>query len=299
MDFSNLIDEFQTHLIKQGKQKSTVESYVRDAKGFLNFTTKVNLAINAIEPQTLVSYQAFLQKSGKINSIRRTLIGVRQFFRFYAKKNKLKSNPLEEVPIPSRSEQLHPVLKTDEVSKILGFTETGPCLVKSWRDGSIIALLAYEGIKVSELIELTWSDFILNKELGSLRVVGNRARIIQLRPDTARRIHTYQKHLLAHFPKNLYTHLHTYMFIAYKGRDLSKPEPQITRHGLKFMIYDLGNSINKPKINSEMLRHHAIGYHLLLGRTPEEIMQHFGLKRAGNIGKHAQLIQQKLPIFCP
>ena len=52
------------------------------------------------------------------------------------------------------------------------------------------------------------------------------------------------------------------------------------------MLYELGSQAQIKKLNSELLRHYAIHYHILLGRTPEEIMKHFGLKRLGNIAKH-------------
>jgi hypothetical protein len=60
----------------------------------------------------------------------------------------------------------------------------------------------------------------------------------------------------------------------------------MTRHGLKFILYELGDKAGLSKLNTEQLRHFAVTYLIGLGRTPEEIMAHLGLRRIGNIAKH-------------
>ena len=63
----------------------------------------------------------------------------------------------------------------------------------------------------------------------------------------------------------------------------------MTRHGLKFVMYELGDKIGVSALNSELLRHHAIRHQLALGKTPEELMGHLGLRRLGNIARHNAL----------
>ena len=48
------------------------------------------------------------------------------------------------------------------------------------------------------------------------------------------------------------------------------------------------------KLNTELLRHYAINFHLELGKSPEDVMEHFGLKQLGNIGKHARKMPKEL-----
>jgi hypothetical protein len=60
----------------------------------------------------------------------------------------------------------------------------------------------------------------------------------------------------------------------------------MTRHGLKFVMYELGEKIGISKLNSELLRHHAIRHQLASGKSPEDLMGHLGLRRLGNIARH-------------
>ena len=76
------------------------------------------------------------------------------------------------------------------------------------------------------------------------------------------------------------------MFIAFKGRDASFPLPNMTRHGLKFIIYELGEKIGMASLNTEQLRHFAVSHLISLGYAPDQIMAHLGLRRLGNIAKH-------------
>ena len=76
------------------------------------------------------------------------------------------------------------------------------------------------------------------------------------------------------------------MFCAFKGRDSALQLPSMTRHGLKFALYEIGDKVGIDKLNSETLRHHAVCYLLEKGKTTAEIMEHLGLKRPGNIAKH-------------
>jgi hypothetical protein len=60
----------------------------------------------------------------------------------------------------------------------------------------------------------------------------------------------------------------------------------MTRHGLKFILYELGDKAGLAKLNTEQLRHFAVSYLIAEGRTAEEIMLHLGLRRLGNVAKH-------------
>ncbi len=61
-----------------------------------------------LNQKTLIAYSKHLSENNaeKINSVRRTIIGVRQFYRFLEDEKILQQSPFEEVPIPERSEKL-------------------------------------------------------------------------------------------------------------------------------------------------------------------------------------------------
>ena len=78
------VERFADNLRQRGKQPATVESYCRDAQRFLEYIGKFKLAGEKVEPETLLAYQEFLKTDceERDNSVRRTVIGIRQFYRF-------------------------------------------------------------------------------------------------------------------------------------------------------------------------------------------------------------------------
>ncbi|MFK7825025.1 MAG: tyrosine-type recombinase/integrase [Oligoflexales bacterium] len=288
MDSSeSTLEEFSSYLKSKGKQLATIESYSRDAKSFLKFLGTHRITFINLEPASLISYQQHLwHQNVKINSIRRAMIGIKQFIRFLLEEKDLGTNPFEDIPLPARDEELRGEVEHIDILNLIAIANSQTSQLKSKRDAALLSLLSFEGLKLSEIINLTWNDFLANQGLASLRIVGNRSRILGTCSESTKWLCSYQSQLKACFPANSFPHLYKRMFIAFKGRDSENPEEKISRHGLKFMLYELGDLAQIKKLNSELLRHYAIHYQILLGRTPEEIMKHFGLRRLGNIAKH-------------
>ncbi len=289
---TELVEKFADALRAKGKLPATVESYCRDAKEFLSYLERNRLPKSQVEPQTLVSYQAHLSTDGEDheNSVRRKVIGVRQFFRFLTDTRTIQSTPFDDVPIPSRLEQLPQGLEEKQILRLMGACQS-PSQLKESRDSAILGLLAYEGLKANELIELTWVDFIHAGSEGSLRIRGQRNRSIVLQAESLQRLALYKERFEGLIPAAKKAECS--MFIAFKGKDGASLMPTMTRHGLKFMLYELGEKTGIAHLNTELLRHHAVSFQLGLGRSPEEIMHHFGLRRMGNIAKHAATLPRK------
>src|SRR4051794_30178935 len=115
------VEKFAENLRHRGKQPSTVESYCRDAQRFLDYLTYNRLAPTAVEAQTLLSYREHLFENAheKTNSVRRSIIGVRQFYRFLTEQNHLRETPFEGVPIPERRDVLPATLLRTDIEKII------------------------------------------------------------------------------------------------------------------------------------------------------------------------------------
>lgn len=290
------IDRFAKNLSMRGKLPATVESYCRDARGFMEYIGQHSLAVQHLTPETLVTYQDFLiEKKETGNSVRRTVIGVRQFFRFLSEQRVIDSSPFDAVMIPERNDQLPLDLKKADIDRLIELVSRDPDTFKAMRDAAIICLLAYEGIKATELIGLRWRDY-LGSDVGkaaSLRINGSRGRNIELSPETVAVMMQYRERYKAVEHPILRTAQDPKMFIAFKGRDAAMPIPHMTRHGLKFIIYELGKLAGINQLNSELLRHYAVSHQLGLGRSPEQIMLNLGLRTAGNVAKHAAKLRRQ------
>ncbi len=275
------IDAFAGHLKELGKSASTIESYTRDARRFHKYLT-VNRSSD-IDARHLIAYQEYLRsKNEKENSIRRSVIGIRQFFRYLSEASPVHmDSPFDEIPIPTRLDS-HPLYLVEEnIEDLFQACDQNGSPLKTSRDRAILALLAFEGMKASELIGCDWSYFLTRRDgKGSLHVRGERNRTIELHEETTHYLLDYRKHCEALAPG-----FRKKMFISFKGRDAALPLPTMSRHGLKFMLSELAHTTKLRKLNSELLRYFAISRLSKAGRTNAEIMAHLGLKRLGNIAK--------------
>ncbi len=290
-----LLQEFQESLRAKNRQPATVESYGRDALDFLRFLARSGLTIRAVEPQTLVSFRDHLlhQENEAENSVRRKVIGVRQFYRFLVDSRTIGDSPFDSVPLPERDDELKVSIGESKLEDLL--QNLPSTSFKHVRDRAILLLLAYEGIKANELIDLQWSHYLKGPKVSTLTIPGGKSRTIVLQEESAAcldlyaQIYSRWRQSLSASEKDRYL----WIFVAFKGKDSSLVLPHMTRHGLKFMLHEIGERYQIKHLHTESLRHHAIQFQLGRGQSAEAIMNHFGLRRLGNIGKHlAQLRTQ-------
>ena len=289
-DLDKSILLFGDALKLRGKQPATIESYRRDASRFVEYLSENKINTGEVSPDIMVAYQDYLRNecNERENTIRRAVIGIRQFYRYLSDKNKTGSSPLDAVAIPPRDESFSKVLDEEEAEDILAVAAAGKPAPKAARDVALVTLLALEGIKATEAIGLSWHD-LLDSGLGdrvTIRIGGARERAITLEPRTTEAIRFWRKMFQEHLKLGLGQRDQGRMFISFKGRDAGTLVPELTRHGLKFIMYELGEKSGINHLNTESLRHYAVSRQLASGRMPEDIMRHLGLRRLGNISKH-------------
>ena len=293
-NLSPLVSQFKKYLSTSGRGLSTVNSYGTDIKSFVAYLFEQNVQFDKVELLHLSSFIEQLRdkEHGSPNSIRRKIISIRQFYKYLFESQQLPSNPFVESIIPEREEILPPLLTEKQLKKILEACAQQNSPLKKTRDLAILHLLSLEGIKVSELISLRWVDF-LGSEQGdfSLRIKGEKDRTILLNKKSGKSLKDYEKILLETEQEHLTPSKLTNIFFAFKGRELSLQLEQITRHGLKFLLYEIGAKVGIKKLNTELLRHYAIHHLLETFGDLTAVQNHLGLKRAGNILKH--LAKQK------
>lgn len=135
-------------------------------------------SLKAIDIEEYISYIRYYVKDGtghgnKEKGIKRKLIALRTFYKYYYKKELIKTNPSVLVDTPKLHDKAIVRLEPDEVANLLDNIESGEGLSKvqyrfheknSTRDLAIITLLLGTGIRVSECvgIDITDIDFKTN-----------------------------------------------------------------------------------------------------------------------------------------
>lgn len=299
LNYDDVLEEFKADLRLQQKLPATVESYARDASSFLQFLSQSKLPLTQVQPETLLAFREYLSETmaERENSVRRKVIGVRQYFRFLVRQGYLSLSPFDEMPIPERDEELAATLSPQHLTALWA------CLsgenLKSCRDRAIVALLCFEGIKATEIIELVWKDWLERSDTPTLTIRGQRQRTIALHKESQAALQAYRTAFdawLRQRPREDHAR-YPWLLVAFKGKDYPLVLPKMTRHGLKFMLHELGEKISVPQLHSEMLRHEAMSLLIAEGLSPDAIMQHLGLRRMGNIGKHLALKRMNFEEF--
>ena len=279
---TDVIDKFEKFLRSTGKQPSTVECYSSDVKTFIRFIEDSGGDITDLEPNRLAEFQEHYIDSerGNHNSARRAVIGVRQFYRFLCTNDSISSSPFDATAVPKRLDELPKTILLDKVSEVIESTMQieNPNFSEA-RQQAIVALLGIEALKTNELIDLNWDDWLHQKNSSTVLIAKGRRRTIEISQFTDKalvKLKSLASSKLSSQP----------IITTFKSSDSKNLPKRISRHGLKFVLYEIGNKFDVKHLNSELLRHVAIDKMIMNDFTPERIMSHLGLRQLGNIERH-------------
>jgi integrase/recombinase XerD len=278
---------FREFLGERGRQIATIESYGRDLLNFLQFLEAENIDSDSLGLDTLESFKSWQSEQGsKASSIRRSVIALRMFFRWLEESGQLHGNPFDDAPVPAHEYNSARNISLEKIDSLIAIAKSGESSLKSARDVALLLLLAKEGLKASEIVQLHWNHFLAPGATGRLNIPGEKSRTIGLETATSDALKDYRISLAQDPRTGPQLSGVSPLFVSFKGADARSVQFGITRHGLKFAIYELGAAANIHQLNAEQLRHVAMAHKLTSGFTPDLLMHHLGLRRIGNIGKH-------------
>jgi len=177
----NEIEAFLEYLtLEKNLSSNTLQSYAIDLKDFKNFLQKEKIKrIEEVSVETILLFLERLRKKGlSSSSISRKLSALRSFFRFLELEKGFSHNPVLLIESPKLPRRLPRVLTVNEVERLLSAPD--PSTPQGLRDKAMLETLYATGLRVSELVALTFAQ--LNLEVGFLRVLGkgSRERLVPL-----------------------------------------------------------------------------------------------------------------------
>ncbi len=197
MDFKEVILAYETYLMEEGKVESTIDSYVGDIRGFLEFleSKKVSFRGN-LTRLYITSYKIHLTENGySINTINKKINSLHSFNFFLVSKNlcteKVVYPNKDKIKIARGSEKEIDVFSDEEVERILFYLEDSSRV--SIRDKGVILILLYTGLRVSELVNLKIQD--IDFLTSTLKVVGKggKYREVPLKMEVSEGIKEYME----------------------------------------------------------------------------------------------------------
>jgi len=156
--------------LERGLAENTREAYRRDLFDFAGYLD--GLGVTSWKRATTAHtarYMASLHELGlaPATSARR-LSALRQFFDHLIREEEVKLNPAELLTAPKASRHLPDVLSVEEIDRLLAAPDTST--VAGSRDRAMLELGYGCGLRVSELVGVKLSDFLL--EGAVLKVIG-------------------------------------------------------------------------------------------------------------------------------
>ena len=175
---AKLIDQFiDFYWLTTGASKNTLSAYRSDLKIFSQWLNETSL----IEVNKKLIQDYFLyRQSTKISSSTqsRVLTCLHSFYQFLLDNNLINTDPTEQLSYPKLEKKLPVFLNIQEVEKLLEAPNSSSLFGQ--RDRAMLELLYSCGLRVSELINLSYHNINIKEEFIRIHGKGNKERILPM-----------------------------------------------------------------------------------------------------------------------
>ena len=239
-------------IIEKGLSKNTIQSYESDIYQLYQWSISQNkkriTEVKKIDTSQYVSY--LFSQNLKSTSVNRKISSLKTFFNFLLKKKLIKSNPFADQIMPKKPISLPKSISEDDVVKLLDAPKADSLI--GLRDRAMLELLYASGVRISELVNIKFSDLDLERNIIKVFGKGSKERLVPFGEDAAQSISAY----IDERKKNKDIASIKYIFLNNRGSKISR---HAFWHRLKEYCFEIGL---KHDISPHTLRH-AFATHLL------------------------------------
>jgi integrase/recombinase XerD len=257
------LNQFYQHLgVERGLAFLTVAAYSGDLQDFWEFLgARDRTAWTAVTLDDLRDYLAALEARGlSARSRARRLAALRQFFRFLQREEQLSANPAELLDSPRLPRRLPKVLPEAEVTALLAAPD--PSTPSGQRDAALLEVLYATGLRVSELVGLTFKQLDLRRGVVRPLGKGSKERVV---PMVILAVEKLQLYLAQGRPRLLKDKQSPYIFINQRGGPL-------TRQGFWKILQQYALKAGVRHLSPHTLRH-SFATHLLSRGANLKVLQ--------------------------
>ena len=239
-------------IIEKGLSKNTIQSYESDIYQLYQWNISKNkkliTEIKKIDTSQYISY--LFRQNLKSTSVNRKISSLKTFFNFLLKKKLINANPFADQIMPKKPISLPKSISEDDVVKLLDAPK--PDSLIGLRDKAMLELLYASGVRISELVNIKFSDLDLERNIIKVFGKGSKERLVPFGEDAAQCISAY----IDERKKNKDIASIKYIFLNSRGSKISR---HAFWHRLKEYCLEIGL---KRDISPHTLRH-AFATHLL------------------------------------
>jgi integrase/recombinase XerD len=263
------IKDFVSFLkIEKGLADNSIFAYQNDVRKLRDFSEARQILPQHIQYENLKEFIAELYDLGlSARSQARIISGAKQFFMYMLIEDIIKDDPSELLEMPKLGRKLPEVLTIEEIDALMAAIDLSKN--EGHRNRAIIETLYSCGLRVSELVNLRFSDLYF--EEGFIRVIGkgNKERLVPVSKSVEKEISIYNDHIRRH--QNIQPGNENVVFLNRRGAKL-------TRVMIFTIIKDLSVAIGLTKSISPHTFRHSFATHMIEGganlRAVQEMLGH-------------------------
>ncbi len=267
--WSRYITEFVSYLkIEKGLSNNSIIAYENDSNKLKNYCEDNNLSVKEVQYSHLKNFVAELFDLGlSARSQARIISGIKQFYAYLLLENLVANDPSELLEQPKIGRKLPEVMTIEEIDELINANNLEK--PEGYRNRAMLEVLYSCGLRVSELVELKFSDLFYDE--GFVRVIGkgNKERLVPLSKSVEREIQNYSEKTRSKL--KIKKGHENFVFLNRRGSKL-------TRVMIFLIIKELALKIDLQKKISPHTFRHSFATHLIEGganlRAIQEMLGH-------------------------
>ncbi len=267
--WNRYIKDFVSYMkIEKGLAENSIFAYQKDVDKLFQYALSIQKNAEDITYNDLKHFIATLYDIGlSARSQARIISGVKQFYGFLLLENVIQDDPSELLEQPKIGLKLPEVLTIEEIDALIAAVDLTK--TEGHRNRAILETLYSCGMRVSELVNLRFSDLYFDE--GFVRVIGkgNKERLVPVSPQVQKEIQMYNDHIRRH--QEIKKGNENIVFLNRRGAKL-------TRVMIFTIIKQLAEAIDLKKNISPHTFRHSFATHLIEGganlRAIQEMLGH-------------------------
>lgn len=271
MHWQSEVKKFKSYLqFELSLSSNSIEAYLHDVQCFVSFLLLKNDSSkpSQINQNHLADFLKYVNELGLATSSQaRMLSGLKAFFNFLVLDETIQKSPTDLFESPRIGRKLPDTLNFIEIESILNAVDLS--FPEGQRNRAILEVLYSCGLRVSELVNLKYSELYFDEGFIQVHGKGNKSRLVPIGADAQKFLLIYFQQVRVHItPKKEAVDI---VFLNRRGGQLS-------RVMIFLIIKELAKKIGLNKQISPHTFRHSFATHLIEGgadlRAVQEMLGH-------------------------
>ncbi|PDH48267.1 MAG: tyrosine recombinase XerD [Rhodothermaeota bacterium MED-G16] len=266
------IIEYRNYLkLERSLSENSISAYINDIRKLTSFLVsldKKKIKYSDIDSNLINQFIEYLYKLGvSPHTQSRIISGIKSFFGYLILEEKISINPTELVESPKLNKKLPDTLNIEDIDKMFLSIEMNS--YEGTRNRAILETLYSCGLRVSELINITFQNLFL--DIGFIKVIGkgSKERLVPIGNQAIKYINLYNEN----YRKNMSVKKGNegYLFLNRRGS-------KISRNMIFIIVKNISINLNFKKNVSPHTFRHSFATHMIEGgadlRAVQEMLGH-------------------------